>query len=33
VRATRGGRVAAVGVKAGDQVSPGQWLVRLEGDA
>ena len=33
VRATRGGRVAAVGVKTGDQVSPGQWLVRLEGDA
>jgi geranyl-CoA carboxylase alpha subunit len=33
VRAARGGRVAAVGVKAGDQVSPGQWLVRLEGEA
>jgi geranyl-CoA carboxylase alpha subunit len=33
LRAARAGRIAEVGVKAGDQVVPGQVLVRYEGDA
>jgi biotin carboxyl carrier protein len=32
VHATRAGRVAEVGVHPGDQVAPGQLLVRYEGD-
>jgi biotin carboxyl carrier protein len=33
VRAPRAGRVAAVAVKKDDQVAPGQWLVRIEGES
>jgi geranyl-CoA carboxylase alpha subunit len=32
IRAARAGRIAAVGIKAGDQVVPGQVLVRYEGE-
>jgi geranyl-CoA carboxylase alpha subunit len=32
IRAARPGRIAGVGVKPGDQVVPGQVLVRYEGD-
>jgi biotin carboxyl carrier protein len=33
IRAARAGRIAEVGVRPGDQVVPGQALVRYEGDA
>jgi oxaloacetate decarboxylase alpha subunit len=33
VRAARPGRIAAVGVRVGDQVVPGQALVRYEGES
>ena len=33
VRALRAGRIAVVGVAAGDQVAPGTVLVRYEGDS
>jgi biotin carboxyl carrier protein len=32
IRAARAGRIADVAVKAGDQVVPGQVLVRYEGE-
>ena len=32
VRATRAGRIAAIGVGTGDQVAPGQVLIRYEGE-
>jgi 3-methylcrotonyl-CoA carboxylase alpha subunit len=33
LRATRAGCVAGVGVTPGEQVTPGQWVVRFEGEA
>jgi biotin carboxyl carrier protein len=32
IRAARAGRIADVGAKVGDQVVPGQVLVRYEGE-
>jgi 3-methylcrotonyl-CoA carboxylase alpha subunit len=32
VRAARGGRIEQIGVRVGDQVTPGQRLVRYAGD-